>query len=302
MSQQAVPRVRNLIRTIAFGALLAALGGCAISPETRSQSAPSALRLETGQGLLALKITSNRPAVSTFFAKWTTLRVRNTESKDTITVVNRSDSSAGHSLFLQPLPPGTYEIESVGNQASGWLTITESAKAGQALPRFRVASGQLTDLGTLVYVRKHYPVDSSQFRWAQEDSPFDRTAVLRQLEPSLSKQLGSSPVNTWTQGEQLVARRAAYTSSRSLTMRAMSPARGPDGALYLGEAFGQIAARSASGVWTWIETPTALPIRAVHVDAAGSIYAGSDDGVLMVLRRASGSWNSVLTCPASSGQ
>lgn len=293
MSQPEAPRFRNFIFTIAFGALLALLGGCAISPETRTKSAPSALRLEPGQGLIALKITSNRPAVSTFFLKWTTLRVKNTESRDTTTVVDRSDSSAGHSLFLLPLPPGTYEIEAVGNQASGWLTITESAKAGQSLPRFRVASGQLTDLGTLVYVRKHYPVSSTQFRWAQQDSPFDRTAVFRQLELNLSKQLSSSPVNTWNEGELLAARRAVYASSRSLTMRAMSPTRGPDGTLYLGESFGQIAARSASGTWTRIETPTALPIRAVHVNATGSIYAGSDDGVLMVRTQPSGSWNSI---------
>jgi hypothetical protein len=279
--------------TVMLGALAVLVSGCAVSPENRAQSAPSALRLEQKQGLMSLKITSNRPTVSTFFTKWTTLRVTNIESKVTTTVVDRSDSSAGHSLFIQPLPSGTYEVESVGNGASGWLTITETAKAGQALPRFRVTEGQLTDLGTLVYVRKHFPVNSTLFRWAQHDSPFDRGAVLRQLDPILSARLSSSAVNSWIDGEQLAARRTVFSESQHLTMRAMSPTQSADGTLYLGESFGRIAARSASGAWSWIETPTALPIRAVHVTTTGSIYAGSDDGIFIIRDPMTRKWGAI---------
>lgn len=294
MYQSIVPKFRNLICGIAFGTLLAIIGGCATTAENRIKSLPSNLHVEQNQGVMALKITSNRPKVSTFFPKWTSLRVKNIESKETTTIVDRSDSSAGHSLFLHSLPPGTYEIEAVGNLASGYVTITESAQMKQSLPRFRVIQGQLTNLGTLVYVRKHYPVNSTQFMWAQQDSPFDRDAVLQQLDPALSNRLSSSHVNTWDEGEQLAVRRAVYANSRPFTMRAMSPVLGSDGTLYLGESFGQISARSASGTWTRIETPTALAIRAVHINAAGYIYAGSDDGVLMVRKQSTGSWDSIM--------
>jgi len=274
------------------------LGGCAVTAETRAKSAPGALKLEADQGLLALKITSNRPAVSTFFVKWSTLRVKNVATQETTAILERSDSSAGHALFVQPLPAGEYQVEAVGNQASGWMTITEGARAGQVLPRFRIEPRRLTDLGTLVYVRRHYPINSSLFRWAQQDSPHDRTGVMRQLDPALASVLSAQTTLGWNEGLQLQLLQLAYDESRRRTLRAASPLLRPDGSLLLGESFGQIAVRSPAGLWTWIQTPTALPIRAVHQDLAGALFAGSDDGLLLVRQAHGTAWQAV-DLPAS---
>jgi hypothetical protein len=271
-------------------ALIVLLAGCAITPETRAKSAPAALWLDSSEGLMALKITSNRPTINTFHFKWTTLKVRNVDTQVTTIVDDRSDSSAAPSLFLQPLSAGFYEIEELVSW-SGAQSITAGAK--NFLPTFRIEPGKLTELGTLACVRRHFPVDSKLFWWAQQSSPFDREAVLRQLASSLSSILRSASDNTWTEGDQLNSLHAAYAASKQLTMRASSPVLRADGTLLLGESFGQISLRSPSGDWTWIQTPTTLPIRAVHVAQDGSLYAGSDDGTLLIRKAESTDWESL---------
>lgn len=271
-------------------ASLALMAGCAITPETRMQTAPASLRLAEGQGVLALKVTSNRPSVSTFFPKWSTLRVTNIELNEKFTLSDRSDSSAGNSLFIDTLPAGSYVIEAVGNLASGAITISEGAAAGPNFPGFKIANGQLTHLGTLVYVRKHFPVNSSEYRWAQSDSPFDREAALRQLEPSLAKRLAAAPVLGWDAGPVLQQLKAGLAESRRLTLRLNSPVRMPDGSVLFGESFGQLVVRAKSGEWQWYQTPSVLPIRSVHLLSNGKVLAGSDDALLLLGSLESGQW------------
>jgi len=264
--------------------LITLLAGCAITPETRAKSAPAALQLDPAKGLVALKITSNRSTTDDMLIhKWTMLTVRNVDTQKTTIVDDRSDSSAEHSLFLQPLPTGVYEIETVGN--GRWR-----ANARRVLPTFRIERGKLTELGSLALVRRYFPVNSTRFMWAQQSSPLDREAVLRQLDPSLSSMLRSASDNTWIEDERLDSLRAAFAASKQHTMRALSPVTCSDGTLLLGESFGQISVRSPSGDWTWIQTPTTLPIRAVHLAQDGSLYAGSDDGTLLIRKAGRTDW------------
>jgi hypothetical protein len=288
-----IRQFRRCMALVLAATLFFLVGGCAVTPETRAKSAPGAVQITPGQGLLALKITANRLGVGTFFGKWHFLRVRNLESQEIITIGNRADSSAEHSLFVQGLSSGTYQLESVNNMASGAMTLTQSAKATEIFPTFKIADGQLTDLGALAYVRKHYPINTNLFRWGQVESPLDRQAVLRQLDPALATQLKARPVISWDAGDQIRSRRAVYDESRVMTMRALSPTPQANGSLLFGESFGQIAIRSASGVWRWLQTSTALPIRAIHVGGDGAIYAGSDDGVLLIRRTADAAWEPI---------
>ena len=267
--------------------------GCAMTPEARAKYAPGAVQVSPGQGLVALKITGNRPGVSTFFGKWATLRVQNLSTKETFALSDRSDSSAPHSLFVEALPAGTYSIDAVGNQASGWLTITEGARARGTFPTFKIADGHITNLGTLAYIRNHYPVDTAQFQWGELESPFDQTSIVRQLEPSLASRLSKRTVLGWDEGNQLRERQAAVEASRHNTLRVLAPTPLADGSFLFGESFGQIAMRSRAGDWRWLQTPAALPIRAIYVDDGGVIFAGSDDAVFLSGHVGGGSWESI---------
>jgi hypothetical protein len=285
-----------------LGAALSALllAGCAASPEQRAKSAPGAVQVAPEQGLLALKITTNRPMVSQFFAKWTTLNIRNSETKEAFTLIDRADSSAGHSLFVHPLPAGQYAIEGVFNSAVGAMTITSGADASKAFPTFRVAAGQLTDLGSLAYIRKHFPQTTRAFKWGQVDSPLDRQALLRQLEPAMAARLEARPVLGWDDGEVMADARKTFAQERRLTMRALTSAALSDGSLMFGESFGQIAVRNPSGEWRWIDTPTALPIRALQIDEDGSLYAGSDEAILLKRAPGASEWQR-LQLPVTDG-
>ncbi|WP_341888215.1 hypothetical protein [Variovorax sp. YR752] len=273
------------------------LSGCAISPispEERARNAPSSLQLTSAQGVVSLKMTSNRARVSTYFSQWSRLWVKNLETSDLTSLSNRSDSIENHSFFVGALPAGTYEIHSVESSASGMATLTNFADASDALPGFAVAAGQLTDLGTVAFIRKHYPVESREFRWGiAPEALFDRRAVLQRLNPTLRDQLSERPVLGWSDGDRLRARRKIHDESRGLTMRASSPSLRSDGSVLFGESFGQIAVRSRQGTWSFLQTPTSLPIRSLYVGRGGELYAGSDDGILMVRRTATGSWESI---------
>ncbi|PIF76825.1 hypothetical protein CLU95_3993 [Variovorax sp. 54] len=273
------------------------LSGCAIapiSPEERAKNAPGSLQLTSAQGVVSLKITSNRARVSTYFSQWSKLWVKNLETSGLTSLSNRSDSIENHSLFVGALLAGTYEIHSVESSASGMATLTNFADASDVLPGFAVAAGQLTDLGTIAFMRKHYPVDSREFQWGiAPEASFDRQAILRRLNPVLRDQLSVRPVLGWSDGDRLRARRKTHDQFLGLTMRAASPVLQPDGSALFGESFGQIAVRSAQGTWSFLQTPTSQPIRSLHVGRGGELYAGSDNGLLMVRRTATGSWESI---------
>ncbi|WP_147400455.1 WD40/YVTN/BNR-like repeat-containing protein [Acidovorax cavernicola] len=273
------------------------LSGCAIpqvSPEERAKNAPSSLQLAPAQGVVSVKMTSNRAGISTFFGQWARLQVKNLETSEKTWLSNRSELIENHSLFLGALSPGTYEIHGVESSSSAVMTLISSADASNTFPAFAIAAGQLTDLGTITYVRKHYPVNSREFRWGiAPDAPFDRQTILRRLNPTLRDQLSLRPVLAWNDGDRLRARRKAHDESLGLTMRVASPQLQPDGSVLFGESFGQIAVRSKQGAWTFQQTPTSLPIRSLHVGLGGEMYAGSDDGILMVRRTPTGSWESI---------
>jgi hypothetical protein len=278
---------------LSFVAAALILAGCAVTPEQRAKNAPGAVQLAADQGLIALKITSNRPAVSTFFGKWNALSLRNVDTKESFTLTDRADSSAGHSLFVQALPAGRYALEGVGNAAYGAATITSRADASGAFPMFRVAAGQLTDLGTLAYMRRHFPVNTPVYYWGQVESPLDRQAILRQLEPSLATRLAERPVLAWEPTKELEERRATYAQFQQATLRVLAPTPLRDGSMMFGESFGQIAVRAPNGEWRWMQTPTALPIRALQADEDGTLYAGSDEGILLKRAAGAGEWQSI---------
>src|SRR3954447_22628423 len=105
---------------IAVGFVLA---GCV----TPGSTAPRSLQVSEDQGLVAVKVASNRTFVSSLFRKWGMLEVRRVEDHRTVTMTNRSGDFTGHSLFIEPLPPGTYEITSVSNLAGGNFSVSSSA-------------------------------------------------------------------------------------------------------------------------------------------------------------------------------
>ncbi|MEW6024586.1 MAG: hypothetical protein AB1807_20875 [Pseudomonadota bacterium] len=271
--------------------VLSLAGGCAVSPERRAQFAPAAVNVKAGEGLVALQVSGNRVRVTDKFLKWQQLVVRNVASNETHTLFDRADTSAAHSLFLGSLPAGTYELievngRSFASETRGWASVA------QAFPSFTVADGRVTDLGTAVYILAHGGGGTRGYRWGHAESPLERSAILRQLEPTLAARLGAQPVLGWNDPNLLQMRRLDLAALRSSTMRAHSPTRLSDGSTLFGEAFGQIAVRTPAAQWQVLQTPVTLPIRTLHVDGK-TLYAGSDDGILLAGSLAGTEWNPI---------
>ena len=56
--------------------------GCAVTPEQRAEREPQAVKLEPKQGVVMLKVGSNKN-IGTFFGKWQTLIVKSIETGKT---------------------------------------------------------------------------------------------------------------------------------------------------------------------------------------------------------------------------
>src|SRR5690349_17131427 len=183
MSSLAGNTYRRLI-----GALLAAVvcvvSGCVYapqSPESRARTSPKAVQMPPGEGLLAVKVAINRPQVSPFFRKWNTLVLWNEDQQKEYRLDDRSDSSAMHAFFVDHLPPGKYNIRGLYSEAAnGYYEFNSRANAKQVFPSFSIAADRMTDLGTIAYIRAHYPAVSNRYAWGQVYAPQDYPAKLRQ--------------------------------------------------------------------------------------------------------------------------
>ena len=292
--------IRNNYRRLTGAAVLVlacAMSACVTPPitsETRAQTSPKTLQLASGDGLLAIKIAINRPQVSPLFRKFTTLAVWNEGLQKEFELKDFADPGASHAFFVGSLPPGSYTVRAIRGEVSNpMIEASIRTAANEKFPVFTVAAGRLTDLGNIAYIRAHYPATSTQYHLGQVYAPHDRQAELRQLSPALAALVGAQPALGWEPGERLAALQARYDNLRSVSMLVHSPKRLDDGRLLFGEAFGNIAVRSPDGTWDAIPTPTALPIRSVHALGDGTLFAGSDDGVLFTRPAGQADWRAL---------
>lgn len=278
--------------TLALTACL--MSGCLTSPqspEARAELAPAAEKLFIGEGLLMVKVAGNRSRISPYFNQWETMWLWSEEKGRQFVLSNRADSSASHSLFVKSLPPGTYRVESIETaRRGGPVEIVSRMPVRDEFPSFKIARGQLTDLGTMIVLREHDPVSSTRRMWAHMDSPLDRAAGVAQLGPIVAAALATRPTLGWNPDPRLATLQRRFEQVRGVSMLANGPARLADGSLLFGEAFGQIASRSPSGIWTRISTPTGSPIRSVYAGADGSLLAGSDEAILLRRRAGQSEW------------
>lgn len=274
------------------------LSACAVAPATRVAQGPAAVTLNEGQGLVALQITGNRYGQSTFsnknYYKLSIVVVRNVDTKAEFVLRDRSDPTLGFSFFSEAMPAGVYTVVSIENDK--FVSYSPGLAASQKrviLPNFRVTSGQLTDLGTIGFSSFLSISDAEVFRMGFVDAPQDPAAATRLLAPQLAARVASQPVSGWLAGAVKREDGLIDSALRKETMRVANPTSMPDGSLWMGEAMGQIAQRSKAGAWSWLQTPTGLPITAFHAKADGTVLAGNEGGGLYFKLSGARVWNAV---------
>lgn len=272
-----------------------------VTPETRAESSPKALRMSPGEGMVVVKLATNRPQVSRLFRKFHSIVVWNENQEKEYVLGDHADAWASHGFFAKGLPLGRYTIRDIKSEVSngmieGWFRTNPK----DVFPSFTVAPGRLTDLGNIVYVRPHGPAASNRHAWAHVHTPHDRADALRQLSPVLAASLGAEPALGWDADTRLQQLQENYAGLRSASMLGNAPVRLGDGTMLFGESFGLIAVRTPSAEWRTLETPTASPIRALHAESNGALFAGSEDALLLMRRSGEQDWTP-LALPVDDG-
>ena len=285
--------VRNHRRVGMFALLsfVLMLSGCAVTPEFRAKSEPQAVTFAPKQGIVMVKLSSNRN-IGTFFGKWQKVIVKNVQSEDTFDLVDRSPPHALHSLYVGSLPAGTYQLEKFDSQAHGAISIYSSAELGANQGRFSVAEGKVTDLGSMVYIRNNFPNNSSKYRLAYANIPFETESNLKSLDDKVAA-AGKAGLLTWEPPTGEEKRTPLNKQDADYSVFLNDPHLAQDGAMLFGEAFGLIGRREPSGSWSWLDTGIMNTIISLHIANNGTIFAGSEQSLLMAKAPQSASWKQI---------
>jgi hypothetical protein len=249
-----------------------------------------AVRLAPGNGIVMARIVANR-SVGEYFSKWQGMIVRNVATKKRHRLVDRSPRASVQSVFAAALPPGRYEVLEVGAEnmsgMGGWMWIREGAKFDPKLFTFTIEAKRATNLGSIIYLRPYFPLNTRVFRWTFEPDPALPAQIAYLLDDAGKAVLDGESLGWSNEG---VARAGLTPDVKHLSMVLAGRVPLTDGPMLFGENFGQIAKRDASGNWTWEETGVFDTIQAATQTPDGTMYAVADNSLLL-MRESGGSWH-----------
>ena len=126
--------------------------------------------LNPGTGIVAVRVVANRwPAM--FLGRLGDLHVRNVSTGKESILKDRAPPCFEEELYVGALPAGAYELRAFENFfAGGWISGSQTLKVSTAPGPFHISAQRLTDLGTMVFLRPLFPLESREFRFALEPS------------------------------------------------------------------------------------------------------------------------------------
>jgi hypothetical protein len=275
---------KGLLLWVGCIAIVHVLGGSAMAAGSTADGKYD-VKFAPGLGIFAIRVVANRPA-GTFFAKLGVLILKNSGTGKEIRVQDSAPDYTSYSMFTAAIPEGIYEIKQFENWSQGLLSITQDVKVGAAIGTFQVSDGRMSDLGTMAYVRKLYPVNATGYSLAF-DQQERATAYSRSLwEPEVIAAIDKGTLG-WQPLESQQQRPVLTEEHLSTERGLINPTVDPKGILRSGVAFGQIVTRSADGLWRREKLPTLQPVTATATLIDGTLIAAADEGLIFM--RAPGS-------------
>lgn len=282
---------------LASRSLLAALvliAGCAVPEGDRSKFDPANTMVAPGEGLLAARALISVPG-SPLKSGYAILTLRRPDGSR-VSIKSKTPGRAQSAVFLEPLPPGRYELHQLGD-GQVWAPL-------KSLPgAFEVAAGRVTDLGALVMVFSSIELrpgmfvsDVGRFVAAQAPASEDTAVLLASLPDGIRQPLlereplrPSIAADPHVNGAALAyARARAGIHSRSALV--------PGEPIAFGRALGQVGVwHPGTEAWYALDTGRTFNVRSVAFARDGGLLAGMEQGVLMAFR--GGTW-STLPPPA----
>jgi photosystem II stability/assembly factor-like uncharacterized protein len=264
---------------VRWAAVAVVLAGCAAEPLTPTTE------VGADSGALVLRVTTNS-APAGFFPPYDTAQV--VSDGGTYTLSRRTPGIVRTGVFTGVLPPGRYRVsrfETIGLNFKRWVDIPS------AFGTFTVQAGQLTDLGTLVYV----PSGGAKVLFARTSSEADTRELVAAAYPKLAATVLQRPILEWDTSANAADLAKGFAAMRARVAPINNPLVAPSGAVYAGSALGQVLARSDQGAWRQFDTGTAREILTVTEDGP-AILAGGEEGFLVRSADSGRSWQR-LTSP-----
>jgi hypothetical protein len=241
---------------------------------------PYEVKLGPKQGVVAIRVVTNRPA-GLFFAKLGVLILKNLTTGKEIRINDSASDYTSFSMFVAAVPEGTYELKQFDNWSAGLLLVTQDVMVGSAIGTFQVLERRVTDLGTLAYVRRSNPVNSSEYSLAVDETEKATSYSRSLLGPDVSEALDNGALG-W-QGSAGSRRHPVLTAEDLATERGLiNPTVDASGVLRSGVAFGQILTRSADGQWRRDKVPTLEAVTATATLKDGTLIAAADEGLIFI--------------------
>jgi len=255
--------------------LMFGLNGCAVINNGMNKTDP----LPPGKGMVAIHIC-NALAEN---KNWTSIELWSDTDKKVYTLNRNNDSEVHQNLyqttnhFSGALPPGDYQIDALKSEevvASGRYIST--APLHDKLGRFKVESGKLTDLGTVVFYPQYWSMGIGLFSVFAIGGK-DTAPVLKQLNPVAYSAISKVPSLGW---QQIFAAKAPQQISLvTNNLPRVNPFfEAENGELYAGGLLGKIFHRKNNGTWETLDTGSNFEIFKIEKVAA-TIYATSENNV-----------------------
>lgn len=232
--------------------------------------------LPPGQGMVVLQISN---LDSSMDDNWDMVEIRSISEKITYSVnINRSHEffTTGH--YSRTLPPGLYQIQAFkSTESSSTYTRTITAPMLNKLGSFKIESGHLTDLGTIVYHSLFAGIGKGRFVVFPIGGKETVFSVER-LNPVAYASFKDRKVLGW-QELKIKPSESLIAQIKNNLPRLNHPYETKDGEIYCGGLLGKIYARNPSGSWKTLDTGTSREIFRVE-KSANTLYATSENLLL----------------------
>lgn len=310
-------RINKTVGKLFVASLLASLlTACAGSSLTQIKPTDA---LEPNKGLVIVRIVSNEDFVGyNFDRSWDQLSIRlktNEEEARTFKLTRTfSPTMRSTQIFSNQLPEGTYNLLELrvsgtkGNfKYNYWLPLDN-------LGTFKIVSGHITNLGTIIcqpvggnrYQFIHTNIDSELHEMIANSYPvINKIAAGKKMigweNESILENTFIAPSNYLKSLESRVTQKNILNKSATLSFAKENsavfnnPRQIATGEIFAGSKLGQVLVKERDGKWSQLDTGFTREITAVLPIDRNTIFAGGEEGMLLLTNDGGRSWKKVGT-------
>jgi len=270
---------QRLLRLALASVLLISLAACVVAPTVPLETKLAAFPDNPANGTLLIKSHVPQGLSLAPFAKWQSISVVNTASKQTYYLPDQQGNHSHYSAHVGMLPPGTYTLSSFhawnGNISYSFPLSNRSS--------FKIEADTVTDLGTLLTLSlgemTYTSLRHSSQRMIVLTDPAHQEA--ERITALLPKQYARQNVQH-TQASHPEHKKLPPLAQLKpgLSRLLQNPVQDQDGRLYFGEELGIVSMRDAQGKWSWFDTDLLHRINALAVLPDQTLVAGADQGMI----------------------